>query len=479
MPLLDPVDIPAESELGAVHLIAVGGSSMSGIARVLAGLGHRVSGSDSADSPVLESLAQAGVTVYVGHHADQVGDVDTVVYNSAIRPDNPELVAARERGLRLLHRSVALASLAASAERTIAVSGTHGKTTTSAWLAVTLAALGRDPSYLVGAPIARNGVTPPDSATRLGRGPEFVIEADESDGTFRQYPARIAVVTNVEADHLDNWGTPQAYAAGFDDFAAGPAVETAVINIDDAGAAALADRVRDRVRVVTYGEHEAADVRITDVVLAADRSTATFSHDGAGGSVRVSLLGRHNLSNAAAAYAVGRLIGAGDAQTRLALARFAGTSRRFQLIGDVHQVRVYDDYAHNPTKVRSALQAARTAVGRGRVVVCFQPHLFSRTRDFADEFAAALSLADEVVVTDIYPAREDPIEGITGATIADRVRTVRGRAAHFVADLDEAAQVTASLARPWDVVMTVGAGSVTRLAPQILDLLAGPAREGR
>lgn len=478
MPLLDPVAIPAEADLGTVHFIAVGGASMSGIARVMAGLGHRVSGSDAVDSPVLESLAELGVEVHVGHRADQVGDADTVVYNSAIRPDNPELVAARERGLQVLHRSVALASLAAGADRTIAVSGTHGKTTTSAWLAVMLAGLGRDPSYLVGAPIADNGVTRTDSFAHLGRGPEFVIEADESDGTFRQYPARIAVVTNVEADHLDNWGTAEAYAAGFDDFAAGPSVETAVLNADDPGAAALATRIRDRVRVVTYGEHPEADVRIGDLVLAADRSTATVSYDGSGGPIRVPLLGRHNLSNAAAAYAVGRLIGAGDPQTRLALARFTGTSRRFQKIGEVHQVRVYDDYAHNPTKVRSALQAARTAVGRGRLVVCFQPHLYSRTRDFADEFAAALSLADEVVVTDIYPAREDPIPGVTGALVADGVRTVRDRPAQFVPDLDEAARTTARLARPWDLVMTVGAGTVTRIAPEILRLLDRPIREG-
>jgi len=479
MPLLDPVPIPVEAELGAVHFIAIGGSSMSGIAQVMAGLGHRVSGSDVQDSPVLEDLAARGIEVFVGHRADQIGDADTVVHNSAIRDDNPELAAARERGLRVLHRSVALASLAAAAERTVAISGTHGKTTTSAWLAVLLAGLGRDPSYLVGAPIAANGVTRPDSFAHLGHGPEFVIEADESDGTFRQYPARMVVVTNVEADHLDNWGTAEAYAAGFDAFAAGPGVEVAVVNADDPGAMALADRVRDRVRVVTYGEAAGADVRLTDVELAADRSTATIRHDGAGGIIRVPLLGRHNLSNAAAAYAVGRLLGAGDAQTRLALGRFTGTSRRFQKVGEVHQVRVYDDYAHNPTKVRSALQAARTAAGRGRLVVCFQPHLFTRTRDFADEFAAALSLADEVVVTDVYPAREDPLPGITGATVAERVRTVRDHPAHFVPDLDEAARVTARLARPWDLVMTVGAGSVTRIAAEILRLLDEPGGGAR
>lgn len=474
MPLLEPVEVPAADTLGRIHFIAIGGSSMSGIAQVYAGLGHPVSGSDANDSAVLADLASRGIEVHVGHRAEQVGQADTVVYNSAIRPDNPELVAARQRGLRILHRSTALAALLNRRRSDlvgIAVSGTHGKTTTSAWLATALTALGRDPSYLVGAPIAANRTTVTDSFAKLGKGPDFVIEADESDGSFRQYPARIAVVTNVEADHLDNWGTREAYAAGFDEFAAGPSVEVAVVNADDAGARALATRIADRVRVVTYGEAEDADVRITEVDLGADRSSAHLSFDGTGGRIRISLLGRHNVSNAAAVYAVGRVLGQPDPAVRHAIERFAGTSRRFQKVGEVHQVRVYDDYAHNPTKVRSALQGARAAVGRGRLVVCFQPHLYSRTRDFADEFAAALSLADEVVVTGIYAAREDPLPGVSGELIADQVRTVRGRPAHYVADLAEAAELTASLARPWDLVMTVGAGSITTAGPMILAAL--------
>jgi len=474
MPLLEPVEVPSADSLGRIHFIAIGGSSMSGIAQVYAGLGHEVSGSDANDSDVLADLAALGVRVHVGHRGDQVGEADTVVYNSAIRPDNPELVVARERGLRILHRSTALAALLNRRRSDligIAVSGTHGKTTTSAWLAVALTALGRDPSYLVGAPIAANGTTLANSFAKLGKGPDFVIEADESDGTFRQYPSRIVVVTNVEADHLDNWGTREAYAAGFDEFAAGPRVETAVVNADDPGARALAGRIADRVRVVTYGEAEDADVRIDSIELGATRSTATISYEGSGGRIRTGLLGRHNISNAAAVYAVCRVLGQPEPAVRHAIERFAGTSRRFQKVGEVHQVRVYDDYAHNPTKVRSALQGARAAVGRGRLVVCFQPHLYSRTRDFAAEFAAALSLADEVVVTGIYAAREDPIPGVTGELISRHVRTARGSTAHYVADLAEAAELTASLARPWDLVMTIGAGSVTTVGPQILAAL--------
>ncbi|HIT74689.1 MAG TPA: UDP-N-acetylmuramate--L-alanine ligase, partial [Candidatus Avipropionibacterium avicola] len=375
MPLLEPAPVPPHTDLGHVHFIGIGGASMSGIAQLMARLGHRVSGSDAVDSPALTALAEQGIEVHVGHRAEAVAEADSVVITSALRADNPELVAARDRGLPVLHRSTALASLTTHqrSARVIAVSGTHGKTTTSAWIAVTLAALGRDPSYVVGAPIAASQVLPADSFARIGKGPEFVIEADESDGSFRQYPARIVVVTNVEADHLDNWGTAEDYAAGFDRFAAAEGVETAVVNIDDAGSRALAERIGDRVRVVTYGEHPDAQVRISQVELTDRRSSATVEFDGSGGRIRTALLGRHNLSNAAAAYAVGRLVGLSDLQVRMALERFAGTARRFQLVGEAHQIRVYDDYAHNPTKVRSALQAARTAAGRGRLVVCFQP----------------------------------------------------------------------------------------------------------
>lgn len=473
MALLEPVPTPPHGELGHIHLIGIGGASMSGIAEMMVRLGHRVSGSDANDSPTLTRLAELGVEVHVGHSPEWIAGADSVVITSALRPDNPELVAAREQGLPVLHRSVALASLTTHQRNgiVIAVTGTHGKTTTSGWIAVLLAALGRDPSYVIGAPLAASGVLPADSFARIGRGPDFVIEADESDGSFRQYPARIVVVTNVEADHLDNWGTAQDYAAGFDQVVTDEQVEVAVINADDPGARALASRVASQVRVLTYGEAEDADVRLSEIEITERRSSARIEFEQTGGVFRTPLLGRHNLANAAAAYAVGRVLGVEDPQTRLALARFAGTARRFEFVGEANQVRVYDDYAHNPTKVRSALQGARVAAGRGRLVVCFQPHLYSRTRDFAVPFAEALSLADEVVITDIFAAREDPIPGVTSALIADRVHTVRGRDAHLVGDLDEAVRVTARLARPWDLVMTVGAGSVTTIAPKIVTRL--------
>ncbi|MFX4271316.1 UDP-N-acetylmuramate--L-alanine ligase [Propionibacteriaceae bacterium Y1685] len=473
MPLIDPVPVIPAAELGQVHFIAIGGAGMSGIARAFADLGMTVSGSDGKDSETLRSLAAHGITTHVGHDATQLGDADTVVISSAIGEHNVELVAARERGLRILHRSAALASLMTRPQaRGVAVGGTHGKTTTSAWIAVALTAAGRDPSYVIGAPLAAAAGIPAGTSAHLGKGPEIVVEADESDQTFLQYPADVVVVTNVEADHLDNWLTPQAYAEGFARFVTGDRVSAVVLNLDDPGAAALADRVRPDTTVITYGETDGADVQITDLDLGPDRTRAVIRHaDGTGGAVRLSVLGRHNVSNAAAAYAVARVVGVDDVGARRALERFAGTSRRFQPVGEVHQIRVYDDYAHNPTKVRAALTAARAAAGRGRLIVCFQPHLYTRTRDFADRFAEALSLADEVVVMDVYAAREDPIPGVTGELIAKDVTTVRGKPAHYVPDWDEAARATALLAKPWDLVLTVGAGDVTEIGPKIVAAL--------
>ncbi|MDN5724942.1 MAG: UDP-N-acetylmuramate--L-alanine ligase [Propionibacteriales bacterium] len=471
MPLIEAVPVVPATELGSVHFIGVGGAGMSGIAAAFVDAGIAVSGSDGTDSEPQRHLSAAGISTFVGHDAAQLGDAETVVVSSAIGAHNGELAAARQRGLQILQRSAALASLMTRAgTRGVAVGGTHGKTTTSAWIAVALTAAGRDPSYVIGAPLTAAAGIPAGTSAHLGKGPEFVVEADESDGTFLQYPAEIVVVTNVEADHLDNWLTPQAYAEGFTRFVTGEQVRTVVLNLDDPGAAALVGRLDQNV--ITYGEAGGADVQITELDLGSARTKATLRHrDGTGGTVRLSVLGRHNASNAAAAYAVARAVGIDDVGARRALEHFAGTSRRFQLVGEVHQIRVYDDYAHNPTKVRAALTAARAAVGRGRLIVCFQPHLYSRTRDFADRFAESLSLADEVVVMDVYGAREEPIPQVTGELIAKDVITAKGKPARYVPDWHEAARATAGLAKPWDLVLTVGAGDVTEIGPAILTAL--------
>lgn len=464
--LIEPVDLVAVAELGAVHFIAIGGAGMSPIAALYAELGVPVSGSDQADSPTLAGLAALGIRTHVGHDAAQLGDAATVVVSSAIRPTNPELAEARRRGLRIWHRSTALAALMLG--RTgVAVTGTHGKTTTSAMTAVLLAGAGADPGYVVGSALTATG-----RAWHLGAGDAFVVEADESDGSFRQYPAGIAVVTNVEADHLDNWGTPAAYAAGFVDFATAPAVDTVVISADDPGAVALTPAIRAAgKRVVTVGEAEAADVRLTGIEFGAGGSRAVLAAEGDRGELVLAVPGRFNVHNAAAAYAVGRALGLPGPALRAAASGFTGTSRRFDAVAEVAGVRIFDDYAHHPTEVAATLTAARGMVGAGRLVACFQPHLFTRTRDFAGQFGAALALADEVLVLGIYPAREDPLPGVTGRLVAEAAESVAPGRVHYVEALAEAAPALAAIVRPDDLVVTLGAGDVTKVGPQLAALL--------
>ncbi|WP_432562865.1 UDP-N-acetylmuramate--L-alanine ligase [Kineococcus sp. SYSU DK003] len=447
---------------------------MSGIARLLRGRGLEVSGTDSADSPTLSRLADLGIGTFVGHDPANLGDLgagDTLVVSSAVRATNPELVAARERGLRVVHRSEALAALMAG-RRGVAVAGTHGKTTTSSMLAVALTEAGLDPGYAIGGELT--GGT--DGGARDGVGP-FVAEADESDGSFRAYAPVVDVVTNVEPDHLDHYGTAEQYAAAFEEFVdrlqpGGLLVACA----DDPGALALAGYARERgVRVRTYGTSEAADVRLTDVRPGAQPS-AVLTDPAAGGAtgreLRLAVPGEHNLRNAAAAYCAALELGADPVLVLAGLARFGGARRRFELKGEAAGVRVVDDYSHHPTEVEALLRAARPVAGDGRVVVVFQPHLVSRTRTFATEFGRALGLADEVVVLDVYVAREDPDPAVTGALVADAVPLPSGHV-RFVPDLRSAPQVLAGLVRPGDLLLTVGAGNVTVIGPQVLELLAG------
>ncbi|WP_114561173.1 UDP-N-acetylmuramate--L-alanine ligase [Desertihabitans aurantiacus] len=478
MGLVEPVELVTPDQLGPVHFIAVGGSGMSGIASLYAELGLEVSGSDRADSPVLATLAARGVRTFVGHAAEQLGSARTVVVSTAVGTDNPELVEAHRRGLRVWHRSAALAALmlprpSVPAPRGVAVGGTAGKTTTSAMVASALVAAGADPTFVVGAPLQRWG-----TSARLGSGP-VVVEADESDGSFLQYPAEVVVVTNVEPDHLDNWGTPAAYADGFARFAGRPGVGAAVLCADDPGCQALAERLAelgdDGPEQVLYGESPLSDLVLEDITVHATRTTARLTwRGGETGLLRVPGPGHHLALDAAAAYAVCRLLGV-DHETALAgLADFGGTARRFQLVADVGGVRVVDDYAHHPAKVRAALTSGRAAAG-GRLVVCFQPHLFSRTRDFADDFGAALALADEVVLMDVYPAREEPLPGVDSGLVADACAARLGAEhVHWVRRREEVVPRLRELVHPGDLVMTVGAGDVTTVGPELVRALAGP-----
>ncbi len=503
MGLITPTELIGVDQLPPVHFIAIGGSGMNGIASAFLDLGYQVSGSDRQDSGYLQALTQRGARTYIGHAAEQLGDAKTVIASSAIREDNPELAEARARGLRILHRSEALGSLMLG-RRGVAVAGTHGKTTTTAMIARVLTEIGADPSYLIGGSFLGS-----KTGGHIGAGDAMVVEADESDGSFLQYPAEVAVVTNVDPDHLTNWGTPEAYADGFVRFATKPELKLLVVSADDPGAVELVESLRSlslstgaasAPEIITFGTSPDADLRLTDLELAGGGSTFTLTDTrrGSGGPVRLGVPARYNALNATATYAVATYLGGEDAAVRAALGAFGGTHRRFELIGTVStqrpsdrgagggprgssplpstDIRVYDDYSHHPTEVANMLTAARPAAGDGRVVICFQPHLYTRTRDFWREFATALEQADEVIVMDVCGDREDPIEGVTGALVAEAMQ-LSGAIRPGVATVtyqpvwDEAAPTVAGIARPGDVVVTVGCGDVTKVAPKIVDEL--------
>jgi UDP-N-acetylmuramate--alanine ligase len=456
---MNHASIPTLESLGRVHFVGIGGVGMSAVARIMVARGVPVSGSDAKDLPVMADLAAAGARIAVGYGPANLGDAQTVVAGSAIRADNPEIVAAREAGLPVLHRSEALAATMAG-DTVVTVAGTHGKSTTTSMVTVLLQGAGLDPSFAIGANVPALGVN-----AAHGNSGIFVAEADESDGSFLNYRPRIAVVTNVEPDHLDHYGTAEAVYESFDRFTALlPADGVLVACADDAGALALAQRTRTRgnTRVVLYGTSEGSDVVL---------------HDGGPGDVAVStpsgryalalqVPGRHNALNAAAAFAVALEVGVDPGAAAAALAHFSGASRRFELKGEARGVRVFDDYAHHPTEVRAALAAARSVAGNHKVHVLFQPHLFSRTREFAQEFAEALNLADTALVLDIYPAREDPIPGVTSQLIADYL----DEGGRLVAPAD-AVSALAATAAEGDIVLTAGAGDVTAYGPQIVEAL--------
>jgi UDP-N-acetylmuramate--alanine ligase len=490
--MLAAAPVGALADLGRVHLVGVGGAGMSAVAGLLAARGLTVSGSDAKDGPALDGLRAAGVTVHVGHDAAHVEDVDSVVLSSAIRESNPELARAREHGLPVLHRSEALAALMGG-RIGIAVAGAHGKTTTSAMVATALAAAGRedevlDPSYAIGGTVLTpEGATP---GYRTGAGDAFVAEADESDGSFLAYAPAVGVVTNVEPDHLDHYGTTEAFEAAFAAFADRVLDGGALVAcLDDPGAARLVAEVGERltrrgVRVLTYGTDASIgdlgpDLVVGPVIASGGTWRTTLTSRSAevpGADLVLAVPGEHNAANAAAAYLAAWAVGADPAAVAAGLGEFRGTGRRFEDRGTAAGVRVVDDYAHHPTEVAALLRTARGVAGDGAVHVLFQPHLYSRTRAFAAEFGAALDLADTVVVTDVYAAREDPDPEVSGDTIVQRVPTP-GRA-RFVADRHEAARAVAAAAAPGDLVLTVGAGDVTELGAVVLAALSGSGTGG-
>ncbi len=458
--------VPAD-QLGTVHFVGIGGAGLSGIARIMLARGITVSGSDAKESATLEALRVLGATCHVGHDAAHVGDADTVVVSTAVRESNPEVVEAARRGLRLLPRSAALESVM-QGRRVVAVAGTHGKTTTTSLLTVALQHCGADPSFAIGGDLNETGSNAHD-----GSGELFVAEADESDGAFLVYSPFAALVTNVEADHLDNYGTEEAYRAAFDTFVDRVDPEGfMVVCADDPGADRLGRTAVERGHtVVRVGETADADVRAEGLRFAGSTSTFTVVDRGRRlGEVTLRIPGRHYVLDALAALACGLRLGFGFTELARGLGAFSGTRRRMELKGQVGGVRVYDSYAHHPNEIRGDLQAARSLAGDGRVVVAFQPHMVSRTRIFGHDMGVALGAADEVVVMDIYVAREDPEPGVSSALVADAVPL---DPAHVV--LEPSWSATAGhlveRARPGDIVLTLGAGDVTLLGPEVLALL--------
>jgi len=472
-------EVPAASSLGSVHFIAIGGAGMSGVARVMLAQGITVSGSDAKESLVLTALAAEGAVVHIGHDATHLEGADTVVISSAIRENNVELREARSRGLRVLHRSQALASVMRGSRR-VAVAGANGKTTTTSMLTVALQHCGLDPSFAIGGELAKHGTN-----AHHGTGDIFVAEADESDGSFLVYRPEVAIVTNVQPDHLDFYGTFEGVQAAYVRFAATVQPHGLLVTCaDDRGSRALAEVARAAgTRVVTYGLAPDADVRLTEIGGAGLRAHAVLL--GAGldsvvlGRLEIGMPGRHNVLNATAAF-VAATEGLGQEPARVleGLAGFTGTRRRFEPKGEVAGVRVVDDYAHNPGKVTAVVETASSLAAPGRLIVVFQPHLYSRTRDFAAELATALLPADMVIVMDVYAAREDPMPGVTGALIADRLAEAVERPiseavrfVRFVPSWSDVAPLVAQIAVPGDLVVTVGAGDVTMIGPEILRLL--------
>ncbi|MGL4177331.1 MAG: UDP-N-acetylmuramate--L-alanine ligase [Dermatophilaceae bacterium] len=473
-------EVPSWRSLGAVHLIAVGGAGMSAVARLLLAHGVRVSGSDAADSPVLDALRSAGARVELGHDPAHLAGADTVVVSSAVRDDNPELMAARAAGVRVLHRAQALAALTRG-RTTVAVAGANGKTTTTAMLTTALVEAGADPSFACGADIPLLG-----SNAALGQGDSFVVEADESDGSFLAYRPHVAVVTNVQPDHLDFYGTAERVALAYDAFArtvrrGGLLVASA----DDAGARALAVAARERgARVATFGRAHDADL-VLGSSESRDLGTRTrFALDGVERELALAVPGSHNVADAAGALLAATTGLGADIDTVLAgLAGFSGPARRFEVRGVVGGVTVVDDYAHNPPKVAALVETSAGLVRRagvGRLRVVFQPHLYSRTRDFAAEFATALAPADQVVILDVYGAREEPIPGVGPALVGDPLVALPGdRTVQVGLTYDDAVATVVAAAGPGDLVLTVGAGDVTRLGPRVLDALAARAERPR
>ena len=442
-----------------LHFIGIGGAGMSGLARIALADGIAVSGSDAKDSSVLGALEALGATIHRSHSAENLRDCDVVIYSTAITTANPELKSAIERSIPVLTRAKALALLM-SGYKSIAVAGTHGKTTTSSMMTVALQGCGVDPSFAIGGTLTSSG-----SNAHRGNGEYFVAEADESDGSFVEYHPLAAIVTNIEHDHVDFFESPDDVTKVFKKFAETISPDGFLIYCaDDAGARNLATSITSP-RTVSYGESEGADLKVSAIELMASASRARIFWKGkAVGTLELSVPGRHNILNAAACIAMGISLGLSGSELITSLKSFRGTGRRFELKATVQGIRIVDDYGHHPTEIAVTLEAARRYAGDGRLFVIFQPHRYSRTQAFLENFASELDKADDVTLLEIYAASEKPIPGVSSKQIVDRMKN-----GHYIPNFAEAAERVIAAVKPGDLILTLGAGDVNSLAGVIAD----------
>ena len=456
------------TDIGTIHFIGIGGIGMSGIAEVMHQLGYRVQGSDVAESYVVEKLRKTGIPVTIGHSADNLGDAAVVVCSTAIRGDNAEIEAAAEKRIPRVRRAEMLAELMRM-QKTVAVAGTHGKTTTTSMIAALLDAGGIDPTVINGGIINRYG-----SNARLGKSDWWVIEADESDGSFLRLDGTIAVVTNIDPEHLDHYGSFDSVKKAFCEFIENvPFYGLAVMCIDHPEVQSVLSRIRDR-RIVTYGFSALADVRAENVRPEAGGSSFDVLVLGKDGErrtiagVHIPIPGRHNVQNALAAIAVALEMGIDDSTIVRGFEKFEGVKRRFSRVGEIDGTIVIDDYAHHPTEIKAVLSAARESA-QGRVIALVQPHRFTRLRDLMEEFQNAFNDADVVFVAPVYPAGEEPIEGVDAAALAEGLRDHGHRMARSVRDLDELCAALRDLAAEGDMIICMGAGDITKWAANLAD----------
>jgi UDP-N-acetylmuramate--alanine ligase len=466
------------TDIGTIHFVGIGGIGMSGIAEVMHNLGYSVQGSDIAEGYVVEGLRKRGIPVMIGHKGENLGDAAVVVTSTAVKRDNPEVVAALEHRVPVVRRAEMLAELM-RLKRTVAVAGTHGKTTTTSMVAALLDAGGVDPTVINGGIINSYG-----SNARLGASDWMVVEADESDGSFLRLDGTIAVVTNIDPEHLDHYGSFDAIKDAFVEFIENvPFYGCAVLCIDHPEVQAVIPKVRDR-RVTTYGFSAQADVRGENVTPypGGNRFDAVIrQRDGSSrriDGIELPMPGRHNVQNALAAVAVAVEMGCEDSVIQSGFAKFSGVKRRFTKVGEVDGVQIIDDYGHHPVEIRAVLAAAREGVGTGRVIAVVQPHRFTRLRDHMDEFQAAFNDADVVYAAPVYPAGEAPIEGVSSEVMVEGMKARGHRSAQTIAGADVLARTLADMAQAGDMVVCLGAGDITKWAGGLADAIKFQRRGG-